>query len=163
MYDESLISQILAVARSRGINQKALAERIGVREETLSRMKKRGSARLSFVETLAEAAGVSLGLLTPGGHPALSRPSSSSTSFQEKHRTLAWSNPKASRTLLLRRALVMPEFQTLLDASLEFGVGAVAAEWESLKTSGDPEVIRAQPITERLLRNIAHGYHQATA
>lgn len=163
MYDESLISQILAVARSRGINQKALAERIGVREETLSRMKKRGSARLSFVETLAKAAGVSLGLLTTGRHPALSRPSSSSTSFQEKHHTLAWSNPKASRTLLLRRALVMPEFQTLLDASIEFGVGAVAAEWESLKESGDPEVIRAQPITERLLRNIAHGYHQATA
>lgn len=163
MGTESLIGQILAVARSRGISQKVLAERIDVREETLSRMKKRGSARLSFVEALAKAAGVSLGLLTPGGHPAVSRPSSSAASFQEKHRTLAWSNPKASRTLLLRRALVMPEFQTLLDASLEFGVDAVAAEWASLKASGDPEVIRAQPITERLLQNITLGYQQATA
>lgn len=163
MNAESLMCQIVAIAQSQGINQKALAKRVGVREETLSRMKKRGSAQLRFVEALAKSAGVSLGLLTQGGRPAPSHPPSSPPSFQEKYRVLAWANPKASPTLLLRRALVTPEFQTLLDASIEFGVGAVVSEWKVLKESGDPEVIRAQPITERLLQNIARGYEQATA
>lgn len=162
MPTESLIGKIIAVARTQGVTQKALAQRAGVPEETLSRAKKRGSARLDFVEALARAAGFDLGVIPRSGHHVLPRPTPT-VSFQEKHRVLAWSNPTATPVMLLRRALVAPEFQTLLDAALEFGVDAVTSEWAALKTSGDPEVTRAQPITDRLLRNITHGYHQATS
>jgi transcriptional regulator with XRE-family HTH domain len=158
-----LITHIITIAKDHGISQKVLAQRAGVSEETLSRAKKRGSTRLDIVEALARAAGAHLEVLPQGFQRSLSAHSTLGATFQQKHRTLAWSNPNASPKLLLRRALVMPEFQTLLDAAIEFGVNTLTSEWEMLKASGEPDVSRAQPITERLLRNISDGYRQATA
>lgn len=155
----SLIDQIISAAHARGVNQTTLAARAGVPKETLSRAKKRGSAGLDIVQALARAAGVNVGIV-PAVPSARSAPP---VTFRERHRLLAWSNPGASPTVLLRRALVAPEFSTLLDAALEFGVDEVVQEWESLKSSGDPEAKRAAPITDRILRNIRHGYQQAAA
>lgn len=154
----TLIDQIISAAQARGINQTTLAARAGVPKETLSRAKKRGSAGLDMVQALARAAGVSIGIV-----PTAPSPRSALPTFRERNRLLAWSKPGASSTVLLRRALVAPEFSTLLDAALEFGVDAVVQEWESLKSSGDPEAKRAAPITDRILRNIRHGYQQAAA
>jgi hypothetical protein len=155
----SLIDQIISSARASGVNQTTLAARAGIPKETLSRAKKRGSAGLDIVQALARAAGVNVGIV-PATPPSRSAPA---VAFRERHRLLAWSNPGASPTVLLRRALVAPEFSTLLDAALEFGVDAVIEEWESLKSSGDPEAKRAAPITDRILRNIRHGYQHAAA
>ena len=156
---DTLIDQIISAAHVRGLNQTALAARAGVPKETLSRAKKRGSAGLDIVRALARAAGVDLGIV-PAAPSSRSAPAAT---FRERHRLLAWSNPGASPAVLLRRALVAPEFGTLLDAALEFGVDEVIREWERLKSSGDPEAKRAAPITDRILRNIRHGYQQAAA
>ena len=155
----TLIDQIISAARARGVNQTTLAARAGVPKETLSRAKKRGSAGLDIVQALARAAGVNVGIVPAAPSPRSAPP----VTFRERHHLLAWSNPGASPTVLLRRALVAPEFSTLLDAALEFGVDEVVQEWESLKSSGDPEAKRAAPITDRILRNIRHGYQQAAA
>ncbi len=161
----TLIDQIISAAHDRGLDQTALAARAGVPKETLSRAKKRGSAGLDIVQALARAAGVNLGIVpaAPSFRSAPSSRSAPAATFRERHRVLAWSNPGASPAVLLRRALVAPEFSTLLDAALEFGVDEVNQEWERLKSSGDPEAKRAAPITDRILRNIRHGYQQAAA
>lgn len=161
MENDTLISQIIRIAHDRGVNQKTLALRAGVPEETLSRAKKRGSARLGVVEALARAAGVKVGVVSGTATP-LAPTQLTDKSFRSQHHWLAWSNPNASNDILLRRALVNPEFRTLLAAALEFGVDMVVREWQSLKAEGEAEVLRAMPVTERILRNICNGYQQAT-
>lgn len=157
----TLIAQIIQAAQARGVNQKTLAVRAGVPEETVSRAKKRGTARWSVVEALASAAGVTIGLVSgaPAGQPV----DPPRTSFRDRYHWLAWANPNASDEVLVRSALVNPEFRTLLDAALEFGVNTVTREWDLLKIEGDRETLRALPITERILRNIRDGYQQAHA
>jgi transcriptional regulator with XRE-family HTH domain len=160
MEQNTLIGQIISAAHARGINQKDLAARAGVPQETLSRAKKRGSARLDVVEALAHAANVRIGLVS-GTQTPLRLPRPPDTSFRERHHWLAWTNPNASNDILLRRALVNPEFRTLLDAATEFGVEKITREWEILKAEGDDETLRATPVTDRILRNISNGYQQA--
>ena len=157
----TLIGKIIHVAQARGVNQKALAVRAGLPEETVSRAKKRGSAHWAVVEALANAAGVTIGLVSgvPVGPPADQPPAS----FRERYHWLAWANPNASDEVLVRSALVNPEFQTLLDAAIEFGVNMVIRNWDLLKAEGDPETLRALPITDRIIRNIRYGYQQANA
>lgn len=160
MENKTLISQIISAAQARGINQKALAARAGVPEETLSRAKRRGSARLDIVEALARAANVSIGLVS-GAQPRCPPAKLPKTSFRDQYHWLAWANPNASDEILLRQALVKPEFRTLLDAAIEYGVSKITSEWELLKTEGDVETLRAMPVTDRILRNICNGYQQA--
>ncbi len=158
----TVISQILRAAHARGINQKDLAARAGISEETVSRAKKRGSARWAVIEALARAANVNVGLVSAAQirrAPVLPP----DASFRQRYRWLVWANPSAPDEVLLRRALVNPEFRTLLDAALEFGVDRITREWDLLKAEGDEETVRAQPMTDRLLRNIHDGYQQAAA
>ena len=82
--------------------------------------------------------------------------------FREKYGVaLAWSNSQASNDVLIRRALVAPRFQVLLDAALEFGIDKLSAEWALLREEGSSETLRAAPVTERILRHIREGYKQA--
>lgn len=162
MENTTLINQIIRTAQAHGINQKDLAARARIPEATLSRAKKRGSARWDVVEALATAANVTVGLVS--GTRALRPPPLPATaSFRDRYHWLAWANPNAPDEILLRRALVNPEFKTLLDAGLEFGVSKLVSEWDQLKAEGDEETLRVQPVTDRLLRNICDGYRQATA
>lgn len=157
----TLIAQIVDAAHARGLNQKVLAVRAGIPKESLSRAKKRGTARLALVENLAKAAGVTLGIVDGApakrGEPAQPQP------FKIKYRALAWSNPDASTSLLLCRALLKPEFRVLLDAALEFGVEKLEEEWTRVIAEGSAEALRARPVTERILGHIRDGYRQATA
>ncbi|WJW76602.1 helix-turn-helix transcriptional regulator [Thiohalobacter sp. IOR34] len=59
----TLLEQILAAARERGLTQQQLASRAGITPETLSRMKKRGSGELTTIERLAAIVGLRLSLL----------------------------------------------------------------------------------------------------
>jgi hypothetical protein len=161
----TLISQIVDAAHARGLNQKALAERAGIPKESLSRAKKRGTAKLGMVEDLAKAAGVTLGIIQTGRPAKQIKPikPTEPQSFQTKYSALAWSNPNASESLLIRRALLKPEFRVLLDAALEFGVTRLNNEWSQVMAETSPEALRARPVTERILGHIHDGYRQATA
>lgn len=158
--DNTLIAQILAAAQASGLTQKTLADRSGITEETLSRMKKRGSGNFSLVVKLAQVAGTPL-CLTNVPSPATALPRA--RSFRDKYGVmLAWSNNKASDDVLIRRALVKPGFRLLLDAAVEFGIDRLLTAWAQLKSAGADEALKAAPVTERILRHIEHGYQQAT-
>lgn len=162
----AILDQIFAAARARGFTQKQLAAAAGIREETLSRAKKRGSLQLAVAESLARAAGVELSIQPVAGTHAvlaLAPPPQSSAAFRERYRALLWSNPEASDEVLLRRALVRPGFRMLLDAAVEFGLTRLHREWAILLAAGDPEALRVRPVAEQLLKNIQDGFALAAA
>ncbi len=157
--DRSLIARIVETAHAKGLTQKALAARGGITEETLSRMKKRGSGNFGLVAKLARAAGTRLELVDSSVPPRrIQRPGS----FRDKYAVaLAWSHKDAPVDVLIRRALVKPRFQLLLDAAVEFGVDKLSTEWEHLKAERSSEVTKVHATTERILRHIHDGYRQA--
>ena len=59
----AILAQILEVAKSRGIEQRVLAERAGITAETLSRMKKRKSGDFAILDRLAQVLGFRLALV----------------------------------------------------------------------------------------------------
>ena len=59
---DQLLDQILEAARSRGWDQKTLLQRAGLGPTTLSKLKRAEDARLSTLERLANAVGLTLGL-----------------------------------------------------------------------------------------------------
>lgn len=158
--DNTLIAQIVAAAQAKGLTQKALADRSGITEETLSRMKKRGSGNFGLVVKLAQVAGTPLSLASLPTPYAVAQ---ADVPFRTKYAVpLAWSNKNVSDDVLIRRALVKPSFRLLLDAAIEFGIEKLSKEWVRLKSDGAEEVARAAPVTERILRHIEDGYRQAT-
>lgn len=84
-------------------------------------------------------------------------------SFREKYATkLAWSNQDPSNELLIRKALLNPQIQMLVDAAYEFGYQSVLDQWHLLLAEQDCDTPRVRPITERILRHIADGIELAT-
>lgn len=57
-----VLAAIVDAARSQGLSRKALAQRAGVRAETVSRIAARGTCDFTTLGRLADAAGLSLGL-----------------------------------------------------------------------------------------------------
>ena len=78
---------------------------------------------------------------------------------------LVWSNPAASDDVMIRNALLKPNFHLLLDIAVRFGFPRLVTIWEELKeeleNSEWPEerqqVRRATPIVERCLTNMREG------
>jgi hypothetical protein len=81
---------------------------------------------------------------------------------------LVWSNPHASDSVMISNALLSPSFHQLLDIAVEFGLDRLESEWETLKSdylsSPCPQELKqislAQPVVERILRNIAKGFQE---
>ena len=71
-----LLTQIIELARRKGLKQKDLAERAGLSAESLSRAKKAGDMHLSSLEKLAAIVGLKL-CLSPG-EPVMSKINSGS-------------------------------------------------------------------------------------
>lgn len=59
----STLNAILAAAESRKLKEKELARLAGVRPETLSRMKSRGTADYALIDRLARAVGLKLAVV----------------------------------------------------------------------------------------------------
>ncbi|MGA9033021.1 MAG: hypothetical protein WB402_10925 [Sulfuricaulis sp.] len=59
----STLNVILAAAESRKLKEKELARLAGVRPETLSRMKSRGTADFALIDRLARAVGLKLAVV----------------------------------------------------------------------------------------------------
>jgi transcriptional regulator with XRE-family HTH domain len=164
-----LLSLIINQAKARGVSQKALARQAGIPEETLSRAKRRGSVGLEKVQALAGVLDLQLGLVDARGALASTAVASPDAlppkpmRFRQRYASLAWSNPNATDATLIRRALLRPGLQVLLDAALEFGVERLSQEWAALKAEDSAESRQAAPITERLLAHIALGHEHAQA
>jgi transcriptional regulator with XRE-family HTH domain len=60
---DKLLEQVLRQARVKGISEAQLAERAGIRPETLSRLKRRDDADVSTLHSLALAVGLRLALI----------------------------------------------------------------------------------------------------
>lgn len=177
----TLVAAILAEVAARGISQKSLAASAGIPEETLSRMKRKPSVRSEALERLAKSAGLRLALLPASSasrdedlepvniEKTLTTASGTSaaaplrTGFRQKYRKLVWSNPEAPAEVFVRQALLKPDFSVLLDAATEFGLDFVDQQWTLLQAEASQEAVRATPVTQRMLRNIRHGYEQAAA
>jgi transcriptional regulator with XRE-family HTH domain len=157
----SVVSDILAAAQAKKMGQRDLAAKAGLSAEGLSRLKKRGSARLNVIENLARAAGVRLSVVAEDTLRAPASPPAVQTTFRQKYRHLIWSDSKAPDILFVRRALLQPNFPMLLDATVEFGLPTIEREWDALEAEGTQEARLAAPITARILRHIRHGYEQS--
>lgn len=152
-----LLDQIFAFAKAQGITQKELAGKAGIPQESLSRLKGRNSVKAKTLELLADAIGLELVLLPK------SKPAAAKVTFREKYKYLAWSDSQASTEVLLRQALIQPDFSILLDAAVEFGLPELMKQWAELLAKPDPATLRAEPITSRMLSHIAEGFRDADA
>ncbi|MBP6280312.1 MAG: helix-turn-helix domain-containing protein [Rhodocyclaceae bacterium] len=165
----SIINQIIRAAKQQGISQKTLASLSGLPAESISRAKRSESASLRTVHALARAAKVQIGIVAIKNHartPATVSVADGKLSLQgfaQRHKSLVWSNPNASLETLLRAALVKPQFDRLLEAATEVGIKKLNSLWRGLQTHPSPEVLRAAPITNRILKHIQDGYQQAIA
>ncbi len=65
-----LLEEILQAGRSRGLDQRRLAERAGLSPSTLSRMKHQEDVALSSLSRLAEAVGLRLALVAADDYVA---------------------------------------------------------------------------------------------
>jgi hypothetical protein len=83
--------------------------------------------------------------------------------FWQKHPGIVWSNPDADDAVRIRRALLRPKFDRLLDIALEFGIERLRCEWWILEQEDTPEARRAQSIVKRILANIQQGFSSVTA
>ena len=66
----ALLIRIADAARARGLSRRALAQRAGLRPETVSRIASRGTCDFATLERLAAAAGLRLGLQDEVAHAA---------------------------------------------------------------------------------------------
>ena len=129
------------------------------------------SSDLGVLERLALGAGLRLALVDAGAgdvglvvqtaQPQVTTNVPLPPTFTQKYRQLVWSNPDAPAEVFVRQALLKPDFQVLLDAATEFGLGFVDTQWALLMAEGSKEALRAKPHAERTLRNIRYGYEQA--
>jgi len=83
--------------------------------------------------------------------------------FWQRHPGLVWSNPEADDTVRIRRALLRPRFDRLLDIALEFGIERLQSEWSVLEHENTPGARRAQSSVKRILTNIEQGFSSVTS
>jgi len=157
-----LITQILDQSRQRGLAQKDLAAEAQVSPENVSRLKKGANPSLALTEALARAAGLQLCLI-PLGQRVAHQPLPRELTFRDKYKALVWSNREADDAVFIRRALLQSRFTVVLDAAKEFGLDRIENEWAKLATENTDEFARAAKLTDRILKNIRHGYEQITA
>lgn len=161
-----LLETVLRSAHERGLDQARLAQQAGLRPETISRAKRRGSIDLQSLQSLSAAVGLELQLVPRGSEPAPAalrcedRPAPSHSPLAEPRWGLAWSNPEAPTEALVRKALAHGNFELLLQAALAHGLDAVHQQWRTLAPSLPTH---ARQDVERKLRHIAQGFADAQA
>lgn len=152
----SLIDAVLQAAQAQGLDQRRLAERAGLRPETVSRAKRRGTLDLSSLQALAGVVGLELALqpgqrydASPPNPPPVAR-----SPLAQPRWGLAWSNPDAPAEVLVRNALAHGRFELLLQAVLGHGMAAVRAQWQQVAPTLPA---RARQEVQRKLDNIEKG------
>jgi hypothetical protein len=162
----TLLTQILDVARSRGLDQAKLAHAAGITAETVSRAKSRGTIDLATLDSLARAAGVNLVVKAPAtsAFDSASGGARRTSALSDPKWGLAWSNRDAPVVALVRNALLRGSFGAVLEAVVEQGLDAVRAQWADLVASSDPDERPSAPMrraVDRMLVNIEKGLASA--
>lgn len=149
-----LLDDILRRAKALGWSQKELAARAGLREETISRAKKRGTVDTLTLAKLTQVLGAGL-VVTPEPVDPLSGAEArhAQAGLRDAKWMLAWSNPNIDDDVLIRKALLSARFSAILQACLDFGVARVAAQWVSI--SQDRPV--CANLVSDILANIERG------
>jgi transcriptional regulator with XRE-family HTH domain len=158
---KALLDQVLRTAQANGLDQSRLAERAGLRPETVSRAKGRGTIDLHSLQVLAQAAGLELTLAPPAvpGH-ALPADTPRRSPLSDPKWGLAWSNPAAPDDALVHNALLHGNYDLLLQAVLGHGIDTVRAQWQRASALLPA---RARQEVERKLHNIEKGLADAAA
>lgn len=153
----SALDAVLAFARAQGVDQKSLATRAGIRAETITRAKSRRTVEWETVRVLADAAGLDLQVLAMPRRAVDER-----SSLADPRLKLAWSNPDASTTTLIAKAIERRSFDLILRAAAEHGIDMVASVAQRLR---EEQAVPPQTLSyaDRALRNIAIGAHRALA
>ncbi len=161
---QSLVETVLHAAQAQGLDQARLAQRAGLRAETVSRAKHRGTIDLGSLQALAQAVGLELTLKPvpeTSRQPApCARPAAQRSPLADPKWGLAWSNPDAPTEVLVRNALANGNFDLLLQAVLGHGLDAVQTQWRQVAPTLP---VRARREVERKLRNIEKGLRDAEA
>ena len=161
-----LLETILRSAQARGLDQTRLAGQAGLRPETVSRAKRRGSIDLHSLQSLSAAVGLELQLVPQDADAASAtlrcedRPATGRSPLAEPRWGLAWSNRDAPTDVLVRNALAKGNFEPLLQAALAHGLDALLEQWRTLAPTLPA---RARQEVERKLRHIAQGFADAEA
>lgn len=158
---KALLNQVLRAAQARGLDQSRLAERAGLRPETVSRAKGRGTIDLHSLQALAQAAGLEL-TLVPAADPGIAAPATlpRRSPLSDPKWGLTWSNPDAPGEALVHNALMHGNYDLLLQAVLGHGIDTVRARWQRASALLPA---RARQEVERKLNNIEKGLADAAA
>ncbi len=162
----NLVDTLLQAARAQGLDQRQLAERAGLRPETVSRAKRRGTLDLSSLQALAGVVGLELALRpgqrydTTPPNPSVNPPPVARSPLAEPQWGLAWSNPDAPAEALVRNALAHGRFDLLLQAVIGHGLGTVLAQWQQVAPTLPA---RARREVQRKLDNIEKGWRDAAS
>jgi hypothetical protein len=78
---------------------------------------------------------------------------------------LVWSNPEADDSVMICKALLKPNFHTLLDIARRFGFDRLTSHWKTLGKQIEArgyaeemrELERARPIVTRCLQHMEEG------
>lgn len=151
----SILLQTLTRAKALHLDQKELASLAGVRQETISRAKKRGSLDSRTLDKLISAVGLALSL------QACERVSQDalkdkSTSLKDPRWGLSWSNPNINNQTLIQKALTTARFGAILQACLDFGIDDVEKQWDMIAEDSN-----SQSLVSDILTNIAEGFAHA--
>ena len=151
------LDAVLAVARAQGLDQRSLAQRAGIRAETITRAKNRTTVEWKTLKALAEAAGLDLQVLAMPRRAAGER-----SGLADPRLKLAWSNPDASTPTLIAKAIERRSFDLILRAAADHGIDMVAAVAQRLREE-QALPIQSLDYADRALRNIAIGAERALA
>ena len=146
-----LLQQVLASAEAQGLDQAQLAERAGLKPETVSRAKKRPDMALGTLARLAGAVGLQV-VLQPAGAAALAHPKFG----------LAWSSRAADESVLLRNALVQGRFDAIVESAAKDGLPFVRSELQRLRELG-AITASAAVKADAMLASIERGFASARA
>lgn len=154
-----LLKQVLVTAEEQGIGQAQLAERAGLKPETVSRAKKRSDMELGTLESLAGAVGLQVVLQPKTVSEPRQRARADATLAQPRF-GLAWSNRHADESVLLRNALVQGRFEAIVESAAKDGMPFVKSELKRLLVSGNISTSAAAKV-DAMLASIGRGFAQA--
>lgn len=144
----------LALAKRRKalrLTQAIAARKSGLSLSMLRRAESHGTIPLPQLLRLAQTIGYEIHLKEKS---IASSPRRGDGNLQARHPGLVWSNPKASKEIYLRKALLNPRFGQLLKLAEEFGIESLTREWSLLSDQAPDETGRVAAEVERILRNM---------
>jgi len=154
-----LLKQVLSSAEKQGMGQAELAERAGLKPETVSRAKKRSDMGLGTLESLADAVGLQV-VLQPKTFVKPRQKAGAGVALAQPRFGLAWSNRQADESVLLRNALVQGRFDAIVESAAKDGMPFVRAELRRLRLSGAIPPSAAAKV-DSMLVSIDRGFAKA--